>query len=630
MADITEQAFGSLVEEQKKTTNSLSNVRSLLKQQTDLQYAVTDSQKEGLKIDRAMQQAAQDNYRKNAQDKAKDDSQASKEAEDEDKKGILNKKMLSFLKKMSDGLTDMGKSLAERTGKVGKSIWDVIKKMALGAALLGLIAFLQSPYWEDFRKWVVKVLPPLLMALWENVLAPIARGLGKIADIVTGKKEWTDFLDWDIAAAIAGVAALLFPKTAIGLLVKAGKLVKAAIFGLSRKLTDLGTDIGDKKAKTKLGRGVQNVGRAAKGLTRAPGAMARATVSGVKTAGSAIASAPSKIMGALTKAGPALLKTAAGAAKLIPGIGIPVTAIMGLWDGITAGMEETQKENSTKMDVVREGFAGALSGLIFGTVDQRTISEGMTKAGESIKNMASSFGKWTQDLTDKISDMSSIVGDKIDKLWTGLTSWVGCLFADFNKLLETDFGAIIMEKINKLWTDVTGWIGGITSKLWTNITKGVEDLMESVVKFITDIDFKKIVSKIPGVSFFTSDDSPEEIARKQKQEQIEKQQAVVRGLLEKVERNKADVAEVDKGISIPLIGKVMAESKEDQEEDRIRLEQSQRQLAEARAKLQSMGGSLLDNSTNISAPKTTTTHVNGSIPMTNQNDAVRMAAAGAS
>jgi DNA-binding winged helix-turn-helix (wHTH) protein len=114
MADITEQAFGSLVEEQKKTTNSLSNVRSLLKQQTDLQYAVTDSQKEGLKIDRAMQQAAQDNYRKNAQDKAKDDSQASKEAEDEDKKGILNKKMLSFLKKMSDGLTDMGKSLAEK------------------------------------------------------------------------------------------------------------------------------------------------------------------------------------------------------------------------------------------------------------------------------------------------------------------------------------------------------------------------------------------------------------------------------------------------------------------------------------------------------------------------------------
>ena len=42
MADITEQAFGSLVEEQKKTTNALSNVRSMLKQQTDLQYAVTD------------------------------------------------------------------------------------------------------------------------------------------------------------------------------------------------------------------------------------------------------------------------------------------------------------------------------------------------------------------------------------------------------------------------------------------------------------------------------------------------------------------------------------------------------------------------------------------------------------
>ena len=36
MADITEKAFGSLVEEQKKTTTGLTNVRSMLKQQTDL------------------------------------------------------------------------------------------------------------------------------------------------------------------------------------------------------------------------------------------------------------------------------------------------------------------------------------------------------------------------------------------------------------------------------------------------------------------------------------------------------------------------------------------------------------------------------------------------------------------
>ena len=102
-----------------------------------------------------------------------------------------------------------------------------------------------------------------------------------------------------------------------------------------------------------------------------------------------------------------------------------------------------------------------------------------------------------------------------------------------------------------------------------------------------------------------------------------------KGLLEKVKSDKADVAEVSEGFGIGW-AKFGAEDKKEQEEDRKRLEQSQRQLAEARAKLQSMGGSLQDNSTRVDASKTSTTHVNGSIPMTNQNDAVRMAAAGAS
>ena len=388
MADITEQAFGSLVEEQKKTTNALSNVRSMLKQQTDLQYAVTDSQKEGLKIERAMQQAAQDNYRKNAKDKAKDDSQASKKAEDEDKKGIQNKKMLSFLNKMSVGLTDMGKSLADKAKSVGGDIWSVLKKMALGVALLGLIAFLQSEYWEDFRKWVVETLPKLLMILWDYVLAPIARGLGKITDVLTGKKEWTDLFDWDVIGTITAIAALLFPFKTIKLLGGAAKLFKNALFRSSKKLDTISQEMDpskDKgKDKTKKPRGRGKFGRVLDLGKRAGPKIA----STAKTVGSAIAGAPSKIMGGMRTAGSAIAnigpKILSVGSKLLGPISLALMAVKGTYDGVAAGMKEAEKETSDKVDVAREGFSGMLAGMSMGFVKQETYSKLMTATGNLV------------------------------------------------------------------------------------------------------------------------------------------------------------------------------------------------------------------------------------------------------
>ena len=676
MADITEQAFGSLVEEQKKTTNALSNVRSMLKQQTDLQYAVTDSQKEGLKIERAMQQAAQDNYRKNAKDKAKDDSQASKKAEDEDKKGIQNKKMLSFLNKMSVGLTDMGKSLADKAKSVGGDIWSVLKKMALGVALLGLIAFLQSPYWEDFRKWVVETLPKLLMILWDYVLAPIARGLGKITDVLTGKKEWTDLFDWDVIGTITAIAALLFPFKTIKLLGGAAKLFKNALFRSSKKLDTISQEMDpskDKgKDKTKKPRGRGKFGRVLDLGKRAGPKIA----STAKTVGSAIAGAPSKIMGGMRTAGSAIAnigpKILSVGSKLLGPISLALMAVKGTYDGVAAGMKEAEKETSDKVDVAREGFSGMLAGMSMGFGKQETYSKLMTatgnlvsavggKLGDLVSPIGDKFGEMSSIVGDKISGMSSIVGDKISGVWNGITNWVGCLFEPFTNLFNKDFG--IMEKINNLWTDVTSWLG---------------DFFGDFVKLF-DLDFKAIIkSIIPGgevgekvmgwlglggstdegvtgeatathgpsgrtkehLERMTTDMARSEDDRDEaktelamieniRQQKRQKQQAIVKGLLEKVKSDKADVAEVSEGFGIGW-AKFGAEDKKEQEEDRKRLEQSQRQLAEARAKLQSMGGSLQDNSTRVDASKTSTTHVNGSIPMTNQNDAVRMAAAGAS
>ena len=78
---------------------------------------------------------------------------------------------------------------------------------------------------------------------------------------------------------------------------------------------------------------------------------------------------------------------------------------MGIFDGLTAGIEEYKK--SGKIGVtVKEGFAGAVSGLTFGIVDQETISAGFDKIGDfavktvdGLKN-AASVGFETKELTN--------------------------------------------------------------------------------------------------------------------------------------------------------------------------------------------------------------------------------------
>ena len=97
-------------------------------------------------------------------------------------------------------------------------------------------------------------------------------------------------------------------------------------------------------------------------------------------------------------------KIAKGAAKLtkfIPGVGLVTTALFGLFDGVTAGMEEARKEGATKLSILREGVAGTLSGLTFGLVSQEGISGAMSKVGERFKSAVGKSSELAKQGFDK-------------------------------------------------------------------------------------------------------------------------------------------------------------------------------------------------------------------------------------
>ena len=100
-------------------------------------------------------------------------------------------------------------------------------------------------------------------------------------------------------------------------------------------------------------------------------------------------------------------RVALGAAKFAGPVGAVLTAGMAAFDGVSAGITEF-KESGSLGSAVKEGFAGAVSGLTFGLVDQETISGGMSKIGEKGKEI---FKSVTDSIFGGIKSLGKMIGD---------------------------------------------------------------------------------------------------------------------------------------------------------------------------------------------------------------------------
>lgn len=175
-----------------------------------------------------------------------------------------------------------------------------------------------------------------------------------------------------------------------------------------------------------LGRRLGRLGRSfSRGLRGLPKAMGKlpAFAKGLAGKAASVASGAGKSVATAAKAGGGLLKgglkAATGALRFAGPIGLAVTAGMGLFDGITAGIEEFKKSGKVGA-AVKEGFAGTLSGLTFGLVSQESISKGFDTIGDFAVKTVDGLKNAASAGFDKAKELTNLGVAKFEEL-TGLT-----------------------------------------------------------------------------------------------------------------------------------------------------------------------------------------------------------------
>lgn len=253
------------------------------------------------------------------------------------------------------GLKDIGMSLLKLLG------------------LAGLVALLKSDKFANFVE-STKEGEGILGGIYNFFTDDFPKAFGKFSKSLEEFKEdpsFTGLLDMfksggTIALGIAGITGVLMPFRTLKFLTKTvGNFVR--MFGptgiIAKSIRGIGTRITNALTGTRLnaaGKVITPTGKFAPKAARGATAIAK------------------------------------GALRAIPGVGLAATAIFGVFDGITAGMREAQKENATKMSIAREATAGVLSGLTFGLISQESISGILTSTGTFFKDMFDAIPSFDQ------------------------------------------------------------------------------------------------------------------------------------------------------------------------------------------------------------------------------------------
>ena len=301
----------------------------------------------------------------------------------------------------------------------------------------------------------------------------VSKAMGKGGDKKDDKPSWLSALTGGFSSLLGGLHALPGKiLTGFGVAIKS---VVTAIVGLGKTLIlGLGRRLGG------LRRGL---GRAIKGLPKAMGKLP-AFAKGLASKAGSLASGA----GGLLKGGLGIAKTAA---KFAGPIGLAVTAGMGIFDGLTAGIEEYKKSGKIGA-AVKEGFAGAVSGLTFGLVDQETISAGFDKIGDfavqtvdGLKNAASAGFEKAKELTNLgVAKFEELTGLTVPKNLTEVRDAVGNALSSaaegFNKLTGLSIPTNLTELKDTLSSTFTSAAEGFNNLTGLNIPTNLGELKDTL------------------------------------------------------------------------------------------------------------------------------------------------------
>ena len=279
-----------------------------------------------------------------------------------------------------------------------------LKAFGAGALLIGLIKFLESDYFDKFLD-AVKGFMGFIDAIGE-FLGPggqLVAILGTLFVILNPIKS----------------AVYLFQgaKLLAGLFKKGGGISK----GISSLTNTLGGQAGKIFGFAKFHAGkfaglFGKGGSVAKGLTSITGTIGKTFGAGGKL-GSGLASGLGKFTGMFAKGGGLLsgLGGIAGTvAKFAGPVGLAVTAGKALFDGASAGIEEYKKSGDMGA-ALREGLAGAASGLTFGLVSQETISGGLQAIGDAAGSVADGIAGLFKSDAEKEQDKLKAKQEQLQK-----------------------------------------------------------------------------------------------------------------------------------------------------------------------------------------------------------------------
>ena len=195
----------------------------------------------------------------------------------------------------------------------------------------------------------------------------------------------------------------------------------------------------------------KTIGGLASKFVKTTGTLIRSGISAAGRGVGAVAKGVGGVAKGAATVGKGLLRGAAGAAKFIPGVGLAVTAAMGIFDGMSAGIAEYKKSGKLGA-AVKEGIAGAASGLTFGLVSQESISAGMDKIGtffsdgwtsftDGVSTIAGGIADFAKDPLGTMSEVGTAISTKFTETVTSIKEGATALNTKFADLTGIDIGA---------------------------------------------------------------------------------------------------------------------------------------------------------------------------------------------
>ena len=492
--------FSALVNELKQ-----NNRAEETRDQRRLNQATAHNQDQSMRFDKlASILSGKSDETKDALDGVAESTEAGQLTPTQEKeKDQQQKSIFAKLGEKFDGMKDATLGFFKKYGGAAKDFGlKTLKGFAFGLFLIGVLKFLQS---DLFKTLLDKVQD--FLGYFDNFGAKLNAFLqdpsfSGLVDLFMASGP--------IALAITALIALFNPfgtlkvlttlaTSFVGLFLKDGLITKG-VRGIKNKLGKKGLFSTLSNGVTSMIDGFKNLGTRASGLGTKIGNVLKQGAS----AGARGASAGGKLLASGAKG---FAKTALGALKFAGPVGLIATAAMTVGSGVMAGIDAYKKTGEVGT-AIKEGFAGALSSLTLGFVSQESISEGMTKIGDSVSSaynkakdgLVSGFNSVKDGITKVINDpegafnavsgkLSELTGldlpnfdeskkaiaDMADRLKTGFEDFTGIKLPtslDEAKTRLTEGLSSLGDSLSKKFSSLKEGVGGFFSKMFGGDEEG--------------------------------------------------------------------------------------------------------------------------------------------------------------